>query len=118
MGATASNLQNKAYKFLNCGCIYCYDFYNKDIQLLCHCYNCLQSLKNNTFNIDVIHELTSEISEYNDVAEVICKNNYGWLTQTLAIQEASRLKMRGIDEFLVNTNLLHKYGINCSNLRP
>jgi hypothetical protein len=45
--------------------------------------------------------------------DLICKNKFGWLSQAQAIQEASRLKMRGIDEFLLNTNILEKYNINC-----
>ena len=110
MGASASSLQNKVYKFLNCGCIYCYDFSNENIQMLCHCHNCLQKLRKNTFDNNVVNELVNEISHCNDMSP--CK--MGWLTQPEAIQEAIRLKMRGIDEFLVNTNMLNRYGIKCS----
>ena len=116
MGATAS-LQNKVYKFLNCGCIYCYDFSNENpenIQMLCHCHNCLQKLRKCTFDISVLNELVNELSYYDDIDQLICKNKFGWLSQSQAIQEATRLKMRGIDEFLANTNMLERYGIKCS----
>jgi len=114
MGASASNLQTKVYKFMECGCIYCYDFSNEshDIQMLCHCHNCLQELKNNTFDTNVVGKLVDELSCYTDMEELVGKNKFGWLNQSQAIQEASRIKMRGIDEFLLNTNILQKYNIH------
>lgn len=110
MDAGASSFQNKVYKFLNCGCIYCYDFSNEHIQLLCHCHNCLQNLKKNTFNVNIVRKLVSEISCCEDIKS--CKMD--WLSQPEAIQEATRVKMRGIDEFLENTNILERYGVKCS----
>lgn len=114
MGSSASSLQNKAYKFMDCGCIYCYDFSNEDIQLLCHCHNCLQTLKSETFDVSIVCELENELS----CCSVMSRSKMGWLSQSEAIQEAMRLKMRGIDEFLTNTNILDRYDIKCNNNKP
>ena len=43
--------------------------------------------------------------------ELICDKNNGWMNQSQAIQEAKRRNMRGIDEFILNTNILEKYDI-------
>ena len=113
MGASAS-LQRKVYKFMECGCIYCYDFSNENpetMQMLCHCYNCFQKLKKKEFEISLLKDLIHELSYFNKMDELICDKNNGWMNQSQAIQEAKRRNMRGIDEFILNTNILEKYDI-------
>ena len=115
MGATAS-LQPKVYKFMKCGCIYCYDFSNNNpesIQLLGHCFNCLKDLKRNRFDISIVNELATELSRYSEMGDLLYHRQTGWMNQSSAIEEAVKRDMRGIDEFLHNKNILETYNIKC-----
>jgi len=127
MGAGASISEQTGYIFRvnSCGCIYgCYFDHQiaQCIELKKCCYVDLQHLRNGSFDQNSLRKLEKhtlgisvdeltfpknrEISTYMDVVP-----STGWMKQADAIEYAKAERIRGIEEFIYNTNVLARFGI-------
>ena len=133
MGAGASVNEPSGYIFRvnTCGCIYgCYyeNHIAECVELKKCCYSDLQNLRNREFDESrlrklekrtlgiPIDELTGDAksrgeSAYMDVGYMDVGSKTGWMRQADAIEYARREQIRGIEEFIYNTNILVRFGI-------
>jgi hypothetical protein len=108
------SIDGTLYKRLDCGCIFCAKYEKLqpyELELALPCYNCLQDLRckqKNSFNINEVKKLYSDIKEL-EIDFLIGPKN-GWLIESDAIEYAKENRISIIE--LVNSNyILKKYGI-------
>ena len=128
MGAGASISEQTGYIFRvnSCGCIYgCYFDHQiaQCIELKKCCYVDLQHLRNDNFDQNALRklekhtlgisvdQLTDDTSGVDAYIHVGGDSQTGWMKQADAIEYARAKRIRGIDEFLYNTNVLARFGI-------
>lgn len=99
MGASSSISDNKIYKHIECGCIYCYD--TSELQLLYSCYDCLETLRNKE-NLEIKNILELEVT--NNSNELLL-NNFKWKNKIEAINYARDNNIL-LQEFISNNNIL------------
>jgi hypothetical protein len=100
MGASSSISDNKIYKHMNCGCIYCFDKID-ELQLLYVCYDCLQTLKDKK-NLQIKNILEKEV---NNNSNEFLLNNLEWKNKMEAINYARDNNIL-LQEFISNDNIL------------
>ena len=108
MGAGAS-FDRKIYKRLDCGCIYCYSYDDNRVKLLCPCYMCIGIIQQKKFSPQIPKRLSNEIGNLSE--DEILNKNIGWVSEAKAIQEAHSRGMKGINEFITNTDILERNNI-------
>ena len=99
MGASSSISDNKIYKHINCGCIYCFD--TKELQLLYSCYDCIEKLRNKK-NLEIKNILEEEV---NNNSNEFLLNNLEWKNKMEAINYARDNNIL-LQEFISNDNIL------------
>ena len=99
MGASSSISDNKIYKHVNCGCIYCFD--TKELQLLYSCYDCIETLRNKK-DLEIKNVLEEEV---NKNSNDFLLNNLQWKNKMDAINYARNNNIL-LEEFISNNNIL------------
>ena len=118
MGAASSALSHiqvkesgRIYKKSEkCKCIYSCkykDFIGEKIELLYCCYDCLQELKSNSYDIKKLNKLVYETKNIN-IETVIAQSN--WLLEKDAILYALQHRINAI-ELITNKDVLVRYNI-------
>lgn len=107
MGATSSVIENnKIYKNISCGCIYCYDEKNCELVFVCNqCLTIFQKFKENKiipYNF-IANKIIDEVK--NKSKTELIESNNGWKTYSEMIHYANKNKI-DIHEFISNKNLL------------
>jgi hypothetical protein len=107
MGSGSSIIENnKIYKNISCGCIYCYDEKNCELLFICNqCLIILQEFKENKIKPDnfIANKIIEEVK--NKSKTELIESNNRWKTYHEAIEYASEKKI-DIHEFISNRNLL------------
>jgi hypothetical protein len=116
MGAGASVESSNGYLFqaVSCGCIFRCEYmdYISDgnVELVKCCYHCLEKLKRNQYNYDIVNGMCDDTR--NQSIHILTESKtHEWLTQANALVYANKHKIRSVEEFLYNTNILRKYEI-------
>ena len=96
-----------------CKCIFSCkykDFIGEKLELLYCCYDCLQELKSNTYNIKILNKLIDETKNIN-IETVIEKSN--WLSEKHAILYALQHRINA-NELITNQDVLVRYNIEAN----
>jgi hypothetical protein len=130
MGSSASlnNDNPKIYKSLPCGCIYsCQndttfpesseetkdeyensEYKRKNIELICCCYSCLDTLKKKSFDKKPLNILYSETRNMH-IFQILEDSSLGWMSQIRALEYAEEKGLKSFDECINNKNVLNNY---------
>ena len=114
MGAGASfERDGTIYKPLPCGCIYACDYYDQipeKVKLVKCCHECMESLKQKRFNLARFTAMQKQLRN-RSVHELTEDKATGWLTQISAMELAEKQRIRCMEEFLYNTNIIDMFDI-------
>lgn len=117
MGAGASlSADGHIYKIQDCGCVYACYFENQisqSVQLKKCCYTHLDHLKNQKYDVAVYRRMEKRAIgiHINHLTNTHDIHYDEWITQTEAIQVASKRDIRGMDEVIGNRNILERFGV-------
>jgi len=108
MGAGASiEIERNIYLAKECGCIYRCTYSNgvatDDVGLMKCCYACLEDLRRCRFDFAKVDRLVKH-TYGQDISHL-----KGWVSAEKAAEEARRMGIRSVEEFLYNTDILARY---------